>query len=167
MRYASIGSVSSGTHRSEDLLPAFADALGELLRKQPRSLKRREYRTLICQARAALCRLETEQDSNDYGCSVDNFTNDLQDALCEFAPPYCYFGTHPGDGADFGFWPGDDAICDAQADGVPVVSDARNTPLRECPAKHRGEWFHLNDHGNLTLYVRDARGKDREIWSCV
>ena len=167
MRYASLGSVSSGTHRSEDLLPAFADALDALLRKQPRSFKRREYRTLIRQARAALRRLEAELDSNEYGVNADDHVNDLQDALGEFTPPYCYFGTHPGDGADFGFWTNDDAIRDAQADDVPVVLDARNALLRECPAKHRGEWFHVNDHGNVTLYVRNARGKSREVWSIV
>lgn len=30
-----------------------------------------------------------------------------------------------------------------------------------------GEWLHVNDHGNATLYVRDAAGCDLEIWSIV
>jgi|SRR6516162_3626559 hypothetical protein len=39
---------------------------------------------------------------------------------------------------------------------------------QECPADHfRGEWLHVNDHGNCTLYVRGARGQDKEIWAIV
>lgn len=32
---------------------------------------------------------------------------------------------------------------------------------------YRGEWLHVNDHGNATLYVRGDDGKDVEIWSVV
>ncbi len=31
---------------------------------------------------------------------------------------------------------------------------------------YEGEWLHVSDHGNCTLYVREA-GKDQEIWSVV
>jgi hypothetical protein len=31
----------------------------------------------------------------------------------------------------------------------------------------RGEWLHVNDHGNATLYVRNDKGEDNEIWSLV
>lgn len=31
---------------------------------------------------------------------------------------------------------------------------------------YEGEWLHISDHGNATLYVRE-NGKDREIWSIV
>lgn len=30
-----------------------------------------------------------------------------------------------------------------------------------------GEWLHVNDHGNVTLYVRDDKGEDKEIWGIV
>ena len=32
---------------------------------------------------------------------------------------------------------------------------------------YRGEWPHITDHGNATLYVRGEDGKDKEIWSVV
>ena len=34
-------------------------------------------------------------------------------------------------------------------------------------ADYRGEWLHVNDHGNCTLYVRGEDGKDAEVWSIV
>jgi hypothetical protein len=37
----------------------------------------------------------------------------------------------------------------------------------EYPADdYEGEWLHVNDHGNATLYVRTG-GKDKEIWAIV
>jgi hypothetical protein len=37
----------------------------------------------------------------------------------------------------------------------------------EYPADdYQGEWLHVNDHGNVTLYVR-TNGQDKEIWSVV
>ena len=44
------------------------------------------------------------------------------------------------------------------------------------PDDYEGEWLHVNDHGNATLYAREDQGvdaegkrqfKDREIWSAV
>lgn len=34
------------------------------------------------------------------------------------------------------------------------------------PEDYEGEWLHVNDHGNCTLYVR-SNGQDTEIWSIV
>ena len=34
------------------------------------------------------------------------------------------------------------------------------------PDDYRGEWLHVSDHGNCTLYVRE-NGEDREIWGVV
>lgn len=34
------------------------------------------------------------------------------------------------------------------------------------PSNYEGEWLHINDHGNCTLYVRE-NGEDKEIWSVV
>jgi hypothetical protein len=34
------------------------------------------------------------------------------------------------------------------------------------PDDYTGEWLHVSDHGNATLYVRE-NGKDREVWAVV
>lgn len=31
----------------------------------------------------------------------------------------------------------------------------------------RGEWLHVSDHGNATLYCRGDDGKDTEVWGVV
>lgn len=43
-----------------------------------------------------------------------------------------------------------------------------STVTQDYPDKgYRGEWLHINERGNCVLYFRNARGKDREIASCV
>jgi hypothetical protein len=32
---------------------------------------------------------------------------------------------------------------------------------------YEGDWLHVNDHGNATLYVRDDKGEDTEVWGIV
>jgi hypothetical protein len=87
-----IGTISHGTLRTEDLLQAFADELKlldmaneyeSLLRKCNRIIKKGDY------------------DSEE---AVYLVNESLPDALNSFAPDDCYFGSHPGDGSDFGFW---------------------------------------------------------------
>ena len=92
---------------------------------------------------------------------LDGYIRDcLMDALNEHAPPYCYFGSHVGDGADFGFWISDDAIRDGIHDGdILAVSDERNAEQSTVPEYV----LHANDHGNETLH----RIKLEEVWSIV
>lgn len=150
MRYASIGSISHGTMRAEDLIPCFASELDYLLRKQPRSFKRAEMRKLIREANAV-----SDFDSEDAQWIME----ELFDALNEFAPPYFYFGAHEGDGSDYGFWLSSEI--EYSFDGLKVEDTA------DVPRGYRGEVLHVNDHGNMTLYVCNAKGKLREIWGIV
>lgn len=152
MRYASIGSISSGTMRAEDLIPTFADELDSLLRMQPRSFKRREMRKLVNEANRS-----EDFDSEDAG----ELLNDLASALEEFAPPYFYFGAHEGDGADYGFWLNPYSFNEEDWEGLKVEDTS------EIPKGYRGEVLHVNDHGNMTLYYCNARGKLKEIWGIV
>lgn len=93
------GSVSSGTLRTEDLAPAF---IAELRRHWPEKATELE---------AAWDRGEGAWDV--VGDEPEQVVSELIDALNEVAPEGYYFGAHWGDGADFGWWPGEDDGDDA------------------------------------------------------
>ena len=82
----------------------------------------------------------------------------LFDALNEYAPSYFYFGAHPGDGSDYGYWLSE---CFAEDFDGMKVSD-----LSEVPTGFSGEVLKVNDHGNMTLYAY-SRGRGREVWGIV
>jgi len=155
MKYANIGSISSGTLLPYDLIDAFAYGLEILVQQNAKEWcsdagrsQKDSYMTLIGNAR------ELSEDSDE----IDYVLEELQDAMAAFAPPWVYFGAHPGDGADFGFWVIEDI--DVDFDGLKVDDTA------EVPTGFSGEVLHVNDHGNMTLYVAD-KGKLTEMWAIV
>ena len=88
MKASDMGSISHGTLRAQDLALAFIQAL-----------KSFDY------PRAKAFRAEWDA-LEDTDCEAAGYIlHELFDALDEYAPEGCYFGSHPGDGADFGFWP--------------------------------------------------------------
>ena len=106
------GSVSSGTHRHEDLVKAFSDELAAIKTLTP---------MLVYEARswldAALDWQSTVWDSQPevqdlfYDELVKHWMDrgpelveELQSTLNDLAPGYFYFGAHHDDGADFGWW---------------------------------------------------------------
>lgn len=139
---AELGSISHGTLRQPDLLNAFADTLAGL-----------DDHFDDTEAKALATLLEID---SDYCAGLPEAAaavlDDLADRLQEFAPPYCYFGAHSGDGSDFGFWPNLDAI-----DELPKVSDPNEVDDigQDC--------VFVNDHGNVTLYAADGS----ILWDCV
>jgi hypothetical protein len=76
----------------------------------------------------------------------------LTEALDSLAPPYCYFGTHEGDGSDFGFWPSMESVLE-----LPRVESGEEA------AELGEDAVHVNERGNVTVYGGDGK----EIWSCV
>lgn len=84
-----IGSVSHGTMRDEDLVPCFLDVVEELGSKDKciKAIRKRMRR-------------EGYWESDDVGYDLE----ELYDLLNELAPDGYYFGAHPGDGSDYGFW---------------------------------------------------------------
>jgi len=137
-----VGSISSGTQRVEDLIPAFAAALGP---NSELATWAKEYYPGITGTR------ETER-----------LLEDLKIALCDMAPDYCYFGTAEGDDTNFGFWIDYDVIRDDLASNDLLrVSD-----LSEVPDDRNGPVLLVNDHGNMTLYAV-VDGVTTEIWSVV
>jgi len=145
---AQIGSISHGTMRPEDIIPIFADELARLD-------KAKVYSELIKEA----MNIDWDYiDWNNYNDNIPFIVDSLSEALNSFTPPYCYFGAHPGDGSDYGFWPLEDIQEDF--DGLKV------SDISEVPKKYNGEVLHINDHSNVTLYSC-KKGKLKEIWSFV
>lgn len=145
LKTASIGSISHGTLRTEDLLSTFASELDWQLRCNDNYFSLPENRD---EARKIhdLCG-ECQDQYEDDGENVKDedvaseLVESLSDALNQFAPPFCYFGAHEGDGSDFGFWPSTYEI-----DELPTVEDSD-------AAKELGEdCKSVNCHGNVTVY---------------
>ena len=89
------GSVSWGTMRPEDLIPKFLDKL-EHLDKDRHDEIVGNYISIGWPG------------SHDRLDMSDYLLEELFDALNEHAPDGHYFGSHPGDGSDYGFWPFED-----------------------------------------------------------
>jgi len=140
-----IGTVSEGTLRTEDLLPAFADALQGVTEWGA-------HNGLIAAARAI------SPESEEAGLMVQG----LEYALSECCPPFVYFGSLAGDGADFGFWPDHDEIQEAQRFGTVYEADREYIYSDD-----HGVWIHVNDHGNVTVLTDDDGKPGNEIWSAV
>lgn len=134
---ATLGTISHGTLRTEDLFESFLAELQRLTGTQGTKWTRPLNR----------------------GERLEAVFEDMFDALNDFAPPYCYFGANPGDGSDFGFWPSETLIEDLKDDEVPIIHDLAHAPKT-------GLACVLSDHGNVTLY-RLSRGKAVCLFSIV
>jgi hypothetical protein len=170
-----VGSVSSGSLRREDLIPAFLDAFEDIYNDAGPTLADKPCRILVNTIYKRISVSEDSATSYDYyadECS-DHDLAELIDLLQEFAPPYCYFGSHPGDGADFGFWIIDDVVQQVKDDGGLVVDDLSEVTQKEfrwggVTAPELIDVLHVNDHGNVTFYSYNAKeGEFIEIWSVV
>jgi hypothetical protein len=148
-----IGSVSSGTMRPEDLLPCLMSELDSIrpLQKAHRKLLREIRERMDAAELLGLNYFELEDHARED-------IEELETALQDYCLPYFYFGAHPGDGADFGYWLSEGFTEDFE--GLKVSDTS------EIPTGYTGEVLHVNDHGNCTLYVC-SRGKRREAWGIV
>lgn len=164
-----LGTVSCATMRPEDLIPAFLSAAEDL------RLSRADRATI----REIRARESRSEDVEYY--STDEADWDLEslfDLLGNYVPPFCYFGAHPGDGADYGVWVYEDFPDDAIREGE-ILSESSNgfkttyaigqyveESLDAIPEDLRkGARYRLviSDHGNMTLYHRNGR----EVWGIV
>lgn len=171
------GSISTGTMRPEDLIPTFASELESLARRKNTGVSakyRKAHRKLVTGVQDDI----DHNPPDGYGAggyfSSDGAVFDLEslfDALDAYAGPYFYFGAHPGDGSDYGFWLSENWDEDFEEDMAFAMQDDDDYPdsikvndVSEIPVKFRGEVAVVNDHGNVTLYLKTARTL-REIWS--
>jgi hypothetical protein len=90
-------SVSTGTMREEDLIPVFES----ILKDQGVKLTGRpiEVNNLLGHRKVS------EVGRERISIYLNETLFDLMDSI---APDGCYFGAHPGDGADYGFWEGEE-----------------------------------------------------------
>lgn len=87
------GTIIHGTLRMQDLIPAFLDALWQVAPAAAASFQ-------SIQDRAQGREGSAWWDGEEAAAMLERLT----DTLNEHAPEGHYFGAHPGDGADFGFW---------------------------------------------------------------
>ena len=142
-----LGTVSHGTMRNEDLIPAFAYELAQIDTEGA-------YTSLVTESHG-IEDFDSEQ--------ADFVLEDLFDALDALAPPYCYFGANEGDGADYGFWPSIDSLQDACWDG----GCRKVYGLADIPADYRGEVMIVNAHGEVTFGHVNSDGRFVTVWGCV
>jgi len=93
-----VGSISHGTMRPQDLIPRFLDALREYAPAM--------YAQIIA-ASIPVIPSDAQIDEDHPWWSSEEaqyLLENLFDALEECAPDGYYFGSHPGDGSDYGFW---------------------------------------------------------------
>lgn len=114
---------------------------------------------------------DVEEDEN--GPEVlDDMENDAIQFLNDHSltPIYAYWG-HCGEAGAFGLWADIDGARESiEGDGGFISSKEQDYPADD----YTGEWLHVNDHGNATLYVRFCPVDraimgmtDKEIWSLV
>ena len=112
-----LGSVISGTMRPEDLMPALFETL--LLFDPDRAEAWAEYWREIDHV---MCACEGDTDDMFRGFDPEKISyalNELFDELDEISPKGCYFGAHPGDGSDYGWWPAEDYDDEEEEEQIP------------------------------------------------
>lgn len=162
-----LGTVSSGTMRLEDLIPALASECLRLDVEWPPGI---ECGTYIEYSNYPANDLVVCAEDDPYWQSEEALwdMDALFDALNSACPPFVYFGSHPGDGADYGFWPDMESLDDARRDaGEPsdigrYIHDSGYMLLPD-----ENVWVHVSDHGNVAILTNDDGHPGHIIWDCV
>jgi len=142
-----LGSISAGTLLIEDIFPAYLDQLDKLSPNSPLSKEVWAY----METGALL-----EEHENAWG-----IVEQIDLLLNELCPPFVYFGTLPGDGADFGFWPDMDKLNEElqwERDHYPDDSIPDALELEDYNVI-----VQVSDHGNVTVMDMERN----ILWSVV
>jgi hypothetical protein len=162
-----LGSVSTGTLRTEDLLTAFMDTLDELIEASTfeKGADAPDRVDRVGRVQARLGEIERRMQQEGYH-ETEEAQEDLEYVRTElesYAPPYVYFGAAEGDGSDFGFFIDHDQVDEAFNEGDLVrinAGDAFPEDPNVC------EIVTVNDHENMTFYTRDGvTGDFEEVFS--
>ena len=139
-----LGSISTGTLRPEDLLEAFHSTIEPLQTQQAEA-----------EGTPIVLADDGYMDGNE-PYSDEELLTIYTEQLESFCPPFVYFGTHPGDGADFGFWPDMDGIQE-----IVNIAECDASQGISCPDD--GVIVNVSDHGNVTVMDMERN----VIWSVV
>ena len=131
-----LGSISTGTLRTEDLLAAFHSTIAAS--GTPPALAEDGY--------------IDGGEPYSAGELLEVYTEQLE-SLC---PPFVYFGTLEGDGADFGFWPDIETIQE-----IVNIAECDASQGISCPDD--GVIVQVSDHGNVTVMDMERN----VLWSVV
>lgn len=94
---AATGSVSEGTMREEDLIPAFWEVLEATDPERAKELQEEHDEVVVI--------LTLDEPTQDQADQVVWFLSEnLWIAMEDMAPEGYYFGAHEGDGSDYGYW---------------------------------------------------------------
>ena len=132
-----LGSISTGTLRTQDLLEAFHSTIAAS--GTPPALAEDGY--------------IDGGEPYSAGELLEVYTEQLE-SLC---PPFVYFGTLEGDGADFGFWVDWDRLNEARQN-IGMASESDEEILKE-----DNVIVQVSDHGNVTVMDMERN----IIWSVV
>ena len=123
MREIQLGSVSTGTLRTEDLIDALSGEIKYL--EIPNAQK------ILSEANEI-----TDFDTENASFILE----EMFEKLNEYAPPHMQFGSHDSDGANFGWWTTDFENCHTLSIDQGKFVDT------EC-----GLYVEVNDHGSMTV----------------
>jgi hypothetical protein len=105
MIIAKSGSIIEGSLRSDHLLSAFLFALEELKHPKSHAINQELISYGFGYSQCGVCGLNRDQWPEGFGDDeAEDIIADLMEALDECSPENHYFGSHQGDGSDFGFW---------------------------------------------------------------
>ena len=155
-RIPSIGAISEGTMRDDDILPTF---LSELRQYDP---------TRADEIESAYPWINDDDYADVDADDLAACNKELWGALEDCAPAYIFFGSTEGDGACYGFWP----AYDAAETSEDVLKIETGDPWHYCletgqiavfgrsPFVREASYvLVISDHGNATL-IDAATGRE-------
>ena len=105
-----LGTVSHGTMRPQDLIPQFLRAIAVIAHAKPAGFNYNHAAALqVAHLHSVPNWVVDEGDSCPWWDEEESgwLLETLFEGLASVAPEGYYFGAHPGDGSDYGFWKGE------------------------------------------------------------
>lgn len=99
-----VGSLIHGSHRIEDLLPAFLFALEGVDAASATRFCSELIELGFGYSQCGVCFGPREEWPEVDEETLIDIQEEIADMLNDYVPAGCYFGAHEGDGSDFGVW---------------------------------------------------------------